>query len=80
MTIAINADLCNGCGICLNSCPVDVFRIDATSNKAVAIYARDCQVCFLCEDDCPQKAIKIDYAMQNPRRVSIYDQLKIDTD
>jgi NAD-dependent dihydropyrimidine dehydrogenase PreA subunit len=79
-TITIDAELCNGCGLCLDSCPVDVFRIDETTRKAVAVYARDCQICFLCEDDCPQKAISIDFAMQNPRRRSIYDQLNIETD
>ena len=80
MTIAIDIEKCTGCGACLNSCPVDVFRVEATTGKAVAVYARDCQVCFLCEDDCPEKAISIDFAMQNPRRVSIYDQMKIETD
>ena len=78
MTIEIDGEKCTGCARCLDSCPVDVFRVD--NGKAIALYASDCQVCFLCEDDCPERAIKIDFAMQNPRRQSVYDQMNIVTD
>ena len=77
MTIAIQSDLCDGCGICLRSCPVDVLRLDGSTQKAYVAYSKDCHVCGLCEDDCPQRAITIDYAINNPRQVSIYDTLDI---
>ncbi len=51
-------DLCNGCGICVDYCPNDVFRLDESS-KAVIAYGRDCHTCFTCESDCPVKAIDV---------------------
>ncbi|HEY4135349.1 MAG TPA: ferredoxin family protein [Alphaproteobacteria bacterium] len=79
MTVAIDAAKCDGCGICIESCPVDVLRLDAATGKAVPVYEADCHVCCLCEDDCPTKAIDIDYSISNPRQKSIYDTLDIPT-
>ncbi len=50
---------CNGCGKCVESCPMDVFRLDKGKKKAYAAYPNDCQTCFCCELDCPVAAIKI---------------------
>jgi NAD-dependent dihydropyrimidine dehydrogenase PreA subunit len=55
----IDSDLCSGCGICINSCPMDVIRMDEGSNKAVIKYPEDCMVCAYCELDCPEKAIYV---------------------
>ena len=52
----IDYDPCNGCGICVDNCPMDVIRDEAT-NKPFIAYLRDCQSCFLCEMDCPVEAI-----------------------
>lgn len=54
----IDVDLCNGCGICVDHCPMDVFRMDDESEKAYIKYLRDCQGCFLCEQECPTEAIR----------------------
>ena len=56
---SINTDLCNGCGICVDICPGDVFRMDEETNKAVIKYPRDCVFCRFCETDCPQDAIYV---------------------
>jgi NAD-dependent dihydropyrimidine dehydrogenase PreA subunit len=77
MTIAIDSQKCDGCGLCVQSCPVDVLRLNAATGKAEAPYERDCHVCCLCEDDCPTHAIAIDYAIANARQKSIYDLLNI---
>lgn len=59
MTIKqIDRDLCDGCGICVDSCPSDVIRLNG-DNKATIAYPDDCQTCFLCEEDCPQEAIAV---------------------
>lgn len=54
----VDISLCNGCGICVNVCPMDVLRMDQESNKAFIKYLRDCQSCFLCERECPEDAIR----------------------
>lgn len=53
----IDVSLCNGCGTCVDHCPMDVLRIDDATNKAYIQYILDCQSCFLCQSECPQDAI-----------------------
>jgi NAD-dependent dihydropyrimidine dehydrogenase PreA subunit len=53
----IDVKACNGCGICVENCPLDVLRIDKKTRKAYIKYIRDCQSCFLCESECPKGAI-----------------------
>lgn len=78
-TVSINAELCTGCGNCLQSCPTDVFALQ-TNGIAYVRYPQDCHVCFLCQDDCPVGAIKVDYKIKNNRVQSIYDILNIPID
>lgn len=51
--------LCTGCGICVQICPLDVFRMDNDNEKAVIKYPEDCQLCELCMLDCPTKALTV---------------------
>ena len=55
----IDQELCDGCGLCTDSCPVDVIRIDSKTGKATIAYPDDCMVCLACERDCPQQAIYV---------------------
>jgi NAD-dependent dihydropyrimidine dehydrogenase PreA subunit len=55
----IDNNLCMGCGICVDHCPMDVIRVDKKTKKAFIKYIRDCQSCFLCERDCPRDAIYV---------------------
>ena len=61
----IDTTLCNGCGICVAICPMDVLRLYSFTTdkgevkKAYIKYIRDCQSCFLCELECPQDAIYV---------------------
>jgi len=50
--------LCNGCGLCVNYCPMDVIRMDKERKKAYIKYPEDCMLCGFCLD-CPQQAIHI---------------------
>jgi NAD-dependent dihydropyrimidine dehydrogenase PreA subunit len=62
----IDENQCNGCGICVNSCPMDVIRMDEGRQKAIAIYPEDCTLCAVCEIDCPQHAIYVSPTKQAP--------------
>jgi NAD-dependent dihydropyrimidine dehydrogenase PreA subunit len=61
MIESIEQSLCNGCGICLNSCCMDVIRIDKKAKKAVILYPEDCCSCSLCKVDCPQHCIEVSW-------------------
>ena len=55
----INHELCIGCGVCVDTCPMDVIRLDKKIKKAVIKYPEDCMLCLYCELECPVYAIYI---------------------
>ena len=62
--IEINENLCKGCDICIEFCPVDVFENSDKLNRKgyyVPLVARpdECVDCLLCELLCPELAIII---------------------
>jgi NAD-dependent dihydropyrimidine dehydrogenase PreA subunit len=65
---------CSGCGLCVEICPMDVFRMKiqvdvfsqsqnsfARISKASIAYPEDCMACFTCELKCPVHAISVGY-------------------
>ena len=56
---SIELDLCNGCAICVDVCPMDVLRMDEKGEKAAIVYPLDCMTCFNCELDCDPGAIYV---------------------
>jgi NAD-dependent dihydropyrimidine dehydrogenase PreA subunit len=71
MTIErIDPELCNGCGICIDSCTLDVIRMDEASQKAVIMYPEECMCCDYCELDCPQNAIYVSPERHAPLMVA----------
>lgn len=56
-------ELCTGCGICSETCPMDVIYMDENTGKAYARYTEDCVACYDCEQECPVNAIYV-----SPRR------------
>ena len=55
----IDIDLCTGCEICVDACPMDVIRFDEELKKASIKYPKDCIACYNCEEDCPVEAIYV---------------------
>ena len=55
----IDPDKCNGCGLCVDYCPMDVIRMNEKTGIAEIRYPKDCIVCYNCEFDCPADAIYI---------------------
>ena len=55
----IDTALCSGCGICVLSCPMDVFRLNREEKKAVIAYPEDCMLCGWCVIDCPEDAVTL---------------------
>ena len=53
----IDQSLCNGCGACVDCCPMDVIRFEGWT--PVIKYPSDCMTCFNCETDCPTGAIYV---------------------
>jgi len=54
----INEDLCIGCGVCVDDCPVGAITLKE-DQKAV-INEDECIRCGQCHDICPQEAVRHD--------------------
>jgi len=55
MSISVDKEKCNGCGLCVSICPVQA--ISLIQNKA-SIDQNKCLECLLCMDECPVNAIR----------------------
>lgn len=55
----IDSAKCNGCGMCVNFCPMDVLLLDDSGVASIA-YPDDCMTCYNCELQCPMGAVKVD--------------------
>jgi len=55
--IKIDNEKCDGCGTCVDTCPVEVFEI--REEKSVVVNPDECLVCMACEVQCPNGAIKV---------------------
>lgn len=59
MIEVVIADLCTGCGACVEACPSDVFALETAGGRAAIARQADCQTCFLCELHCPADALYV---------------------
>lgn len=59
--VVVDADRCNGCGICEAFCPEYVLGLAATDRgeKARVVAGDKCCACYTCVGQCPQQAIQL---------------------
>jgi len=50
----VTPDICTGCGICVDSCPMEAIKL---VNDTAVIDTAACSNCKACVDDCPNEAI-----------------------
>ena len=55
--LTLNRDLCNGCGMCVQVCPHNVFKLQR--KRAVIIDKDACMGCGACKLNCPVNAISV---------------------
>ena len=56
LSVEIDRDNCNGCGICVDICPLDCFGLD--DDKAFMKYD-ECWYCGSCTLECPEHAMTL---------------------
>ncbi len=60
MIVTIDQELCNGCAICDEACPMDVIHMDEATGKPEILYLEDCMTCYNCELECALGLIRVD--------------------
>ena len=56
-TLRISHEKCGGCGMCLEVCPHDVFRLEG--RKAAISDPDACMECGACVNNCPAGALSV---------------------
>lgn len=54
----VKKDICIGCGICIEACPLEDKAIFFKNGKPAYLY-RKCIKCYCCQEMCPKKAIDV---------------------
>lgn len=57
MPLEVDREKCDGCGLCVEICPIDTLRLDE-EGRPYDKY-NECWYCGCCEAECPRKAIRI---------------------
>ncbi|OGX17902.1 MAG: ferredoxin [Omnitrophica WOR_2 bacterium RBG_13_44_8b] len=55
MAVSINKVKCDGCGSCMDICPVNAIKIE----QKKAVVNDDCAECGACVNECPNEAISL---------------------
>ena len=67
MAVIIDREKCNGCGVCMELCPGDLFILDS-KRKAEIRSNPDCWNCMVCIKHCPVRAI----SLKLPYQIALY--------
>ena len=59
--IKIDLDVCSGCALCVDSCPVPSIAFNEEEAIPYVIDEKGCLICRTCETLCSTGALKIEY-------------------
>jgi len=83
----IDLELCDGCNLCVESCPTDVLKMMEVGNswgeqtwKATIAYPNDCHNCRLCAIDCHVDAITVTHGITLPQPLFAYTKEVLNED
>ncbi|MFQ6054045.1 MAG: 4Fe-4S binding protein [Candidatus Bathyarchaeia archaeon] len=57
MPIKVDAGKCDGCGVCVEICPMDALRM---RDDEPHLKYDECWYCGACVEDCPRHAIRLE--------------------
>jgi NAD-dependent dihydropyrimidine dehydrogenase PreA subunit len=57
-TVTVDKNLCDGCGVCVDICPMNVY--DMVDDKSEPTRSDDCILCMACVNACPNAAITVE--------------------
>jgi len=58
MSVKVDEKKCDGCGRCVEMCPMDILRLD--KRKKPYVKYNECWYCGVCEIECPRKALTME--------------------
>jgi adenylylsulfate reductase, subunit B len=64
MPPVIDYEICEGCGVCEDSCPLDIIYFDEQSGRPDVRYKDECWHCGSCRQECPEEAISIHFPLR----------------
>lgn len=56
MAAQVDTEKCTGCGLCVDTCPVEAIKQDDDTTKVDKDLCTDCGTCV---DECPNDAISV---------------------
>ncbi len=64
--VIFNPEVCKGCNICVEHCPVDVYMPNPQKGQTpIILHADECWYCGTCVNDCPTPgAVKFNWPLQ----------------
>jgi electron transfer flavoprotein alpha subunit len=57
--MAVKADItkCNGCGDCVDGCPMEALKVE---NEKITVNDKECSDCGACVDTCEKGVLSLD--------------------